>query len=197
MLLRLYQKLFFHGLCVYYRVQRSYGTSRFQRSYGTSTDQRLLQSPKVLAVAKQLCASIGARKLRRRVGGHRSSSIVEPSLFFNRRAPGLTRCLRGGWRCGLPPCPPGSRSKRTGMACASCGDRLARPGRVAAGSHACRPLASATRCRPHVTLCPRATGGWCRAAPTGARGGACWAGAAPAGCATNPPVIAEQNSLYP
>ena len=28
MLLRLYQKLFFHGLCVYYRVQRSYGTSR-------------------------------------------------------------------------------------------------------------------------------------------------------------------------
>jgi len=42
------------------------------------------------------------------------------SLFFNRRAPGLTRCLRGGWRCGLPPCPPpcsGSRSKRTRMAC--------------------------------------------------------------------------------
>ena len=48
------------------------------------------------------------------------------------------------------------------MACASCGDRLARPGRVAAGSHACHPLASATRCRPHVTLYPRATGGLSR-----------------------------------
>ena len=119
MLLRLYQKLFFHGLCVYYRVQRSYGTSRFQRSYGTSTDQRLLQSPKdmllrlyqklvcaftteskgrtVLAVAKQLvhplergsCGGESAGIALLQSSSHRSSSIVE-----RRGSPGA--CAVGG-----------------------------------------------------------------------------------------------------
>ena len=89
--------------------------------------------------------------VRRRVGGHllQSSGARADQVLARWVAP---------WSAALPASV--AAAERTGMAVvpchrASCGACLARPGRGAAGRRACRPRASATHCRPHVTLCPR------------------------------------------
>jgi len=130
-----------NGTCRFYKCLRC-TTTRANSHHRTSPRQTSIRSG-------------GSSRLpphvRRRVGGHllQSSGARADQVLARWVAP---------WSAALPASV--AAAERTGMAVvpchrASCGACLARPGRGAAGRRACRPRASATHCRPHVTLCPR------------------------------------------